>query len=109
MFLFTSQPQAYSVCSSCVRLRLTVKRVLPNSSYITACETESGDKSMPQPPDDNLLQLPVDQREVVILKHLRDRTLQQIAGETGRTVPVVAGRLRRGLAKLREVMEEPQG
>ena len=53
----------------------------------------------------SLLALPVDQREVVILKHLRERTLQQIAEETQRTVPAVAGLLRRGLATLREVME----
>lgn len=53
-----------------------------------------------------LLALPVDQREVVILKHLRERTLQQIAEETQRTVPAVAGLLRRGLATLREVMEK---
>ncbi len=54
----------------------------------------------------SLLELPVDQREVVILKHLRDRTLQQIADESGRTVPAVAGLLRRGLAKLREILEK---
>jgi RNA polymerase sigma-70 factor (ECF subfamily) len=54
----------------------------------------------------SLLALPVDQREVIILKHLRERTLQQIAEETQRTVPAVAGLLRRGLATLREVMDE---
>ena len=53
-----------------------------------------------------LAELPEEQREVVILKHIRDRTLQQIADESGRTVPAVAGLLRRGLAKLREILEE---
>jgi RNA polymerase sigma-70 factor (ECF subfamily) len=53
-----------------------------------------------------LTELPVEQREVVILKHIRERTLQQIADESGRTVPAVAGLLRRGLAKLREILEE---
>ncbi len=53
-----------------------------------------------------LMELPDDQREVVILKHLRNQTLQQIAEETERTVAAVAGLLRRGLAKLREVMEQ---
>lgn len=57
----------------------------------------------------SLLKLPADQRDVVIQKHLRNRTLQDIAVETHRTVPAVAGLLRRGLAQLREVMEEPQG
>lgn len=52
-----------------------------------------------------LLQLPVDQREVVILKHLRDRPLQQIADETGRSIASVAGLLRRGLAQLREILD----
>ena len=52
-----------------------------------------------------LAELPEEQREVVILKHLRDRRLQQIADESGRTVPAVAGLLRRGLAKLREILE----
>ncbi len=51
-----------------------------------------------------LMELPDDQREVVIFKHLRDFTLQQIAEETDRTVPAVAGLLRRGLARLREVL-----
>jgi len=52
-----------------------------------------------------LAELPDEQREVVILKHIRDRKLQQIADESGRTVPAVAGLLRRGLAKLREIPE----
>jgi RNA polymerase sigma-70 factor (ECF subfamily) len=54
---------------------------------------------------DALLELPVDQREVVILKHLRNRPLQQIADETGRTTASVAGLLRRGLAQLRQILE----
>lgn len=52
-----------------------------------------------------LMELPVDQREVVILQHLRDRSLQQIADETGRTTASVAGLLRRGLAQLRQILE----
>lgn len=52
-----------------------------------------------------LLVLPLDQREVVILKHLRDQPLQQIADDTGRSTASVAGLLRRGLAKLREMLE----
>ena len=53
----------------------------------------------------SLLKLPVDQRHVVIQKHLRNRTLQDIADETHRTVPAVAGLLRRGLATLRDIMD----
>jgi RNA polymerase sigma-70 factor (ECF subfamily) len=41
------------------------------------------------------------QREVVVLKHLRGWTLQQIAEHLGRSVPSVASFLRRGLEELR--------
>ena len=41
------------------------------------------------------------QREVVILKHCRGQTLQQIADHLGRTVPSVASLLQRGLEALR--------
>ena len=53
-----------------------------------------------------LLELPDDLREVVILKHLRNVPLQQIADQTERTAASVAGLLRRGLAKLRVVLED---
>lgn len=52
-----------------------------------------------------LLELPVEQREVVILKYLRDRPIQQIADETSRTTASVAGLLRRGLARLRRLLK----
>ncbi len=52
-----------------------------------------------------LLELPDEQREAVILKHLRDRTLQQIADQSGRTTASVAGLLRRGLAQLRTILD----
>ena len=50
---------------------------------------------------DALTALPEPQREVVVLKHLRGQTLQQIAEHIGRSVPAVAALLRRGLAELR--------
>ena len=53
---------------------------------------------------DALLELPEDQREVVIMKHLRGETLPRIADTLGRSVPAVAGLLRRGLEKLREIL-----
>lgn len=53
---------------------------------------------------DALLELPEDQRDVVIMKHLRGETLQRIAETMGRSVPAVAGLLRRGLEKLREIL-----
>jgi len=48
-----------------------------------------------------LADLPEPQREVVLLKHCRGQTLQQIADHLGRTVPSVASLLRRGLEALR--------
>ena len=54
---------------------------------------------------DALLQLPEDQREAVILKHLKNLPLQQIAEQTNRTTASVAGLLRRGLAQLRTILD----
>jgi RNA polymerase sigma-70 factor (ECF subfamily) len=51
---------------------------------------------------DALAALPEPQREVVVLKHLRGWTLQQIGEHLGRTVPAVASLLRRGLEDLRQ-------
>jgi RNA polymerase sigma-70 factor (ECF subfamily) len=50
---------------------------------------------------DALAALPELQREVVVLKHLRGWTFQQIAEHIGRSVPAVASLLRRGLETLR--------
>jgi RNA polymerase sigma-70 factor (ECF subfamily) len=50
---------------------------------------------------DALAALPEPMREVVVLKHLRGRTLKEIADHIGRTVPAVASLLRRGLEELR--------
>jgi RNA polymerase sigma-70 factor (ECF subfamily) len=50
---------------------------------------------------DAVAELPEPMREVVILKHCRGQTLQQIADHLGKTVPSVASLLRRGLEALR--------
>ncbi len=57
---------------------------------------------------DALADLPEPQREVVILKHCRGQTLQQIADHLGRTVPSVASLLRRGLEALRHRLAPPE-
>jgi RNA polymerase sigma-70 factor (ECF subfamily) len=49
--------------------------------------------------------LPTDQREVVLLKHCHGLSLNDIADRTDRTPAAVAGLLRRGLARLRELMD----
>jgi RNA polymerase sigma-70 factor (ECF subfamily) len=57
---------------------------------------------------DALAELPEPQREVVLLKHCRGWTLQQIADHIGRTVPAVASLLRRGLEALRHHLSPPE-
>lgn len=53
---------------------------------------------------DALAGLPREMRKIVVLKHCQGWTLQQIADETGKTVPSVASFLRRGLEQLRILM-----
>jgi RNA polymerase sigma-70 factor (ECF subfamily) len=55
---------------------------------------------------DALAELPENQREVVSLKHLQGKPLQEIADDTGRSLAATAGLLRRGLEGLRELMQE---
>ncbi len=50
--------------------------------------------------------LPPDQREVVLLKHCQGLTLVEIGIRTQRTPAAVAGLLRRGLERLRELLGE---
>jgi RNA polymerase sigma-70 factor (ECF subfamily) len=53
-----------------------------------------------------LASLPEDQRVAIELHHLRDGSVAEIAGIMGRTEAAVAGLLRRGLKKLRELLRE---
>ena len=50
--------------------------------------------------------LPDDQRVVVEMHHLRDDSVADIAAALGRTEAAVAGLLRRGLKKLRTLLQE---
>jgi RNA polymerase sigma-70 factor (ECF subfamily) len=49
--------------------------------------------------------LPDDQREVVLLKHCQGLALADIAAQLGRSPASVAGLLRRGLQRLREILD----
>jgi RNA polymerase sigma-70 factor, ECF subfamily len=53
-----------------------------------------------------LSQLPEDQRTAVELHHLQSRPVSDIAAEMRRTEASVAGLLRRGLKRLRELLQE---
>jgi RNA polymerase sigma-70 factor (ECF subfamily) len=53
-------------------------------------------------------ELPEDQQEVLVLHHCQGWQLDKIAAHMERTVPSVAGLLRRGLAKLRERLSGPE-
>jgi len=53
-----------------------------------------------------LVQLPDDQRTAIELHHLRDASVAEIAGRMQRTEPAVAGLLRRGLKKLRQLLQD---
>jgi RNA polymerase sigma-70 factor (ECF subfamily) len=51
-------------------------------------------------------QLPEDQRQVIEMHHLQGYFLADIAERLGRTEPAVAGLLRRGRKRLRELLEK---
>jgi RNA polymerase sigma-70 factor (ECF subfamily) len=55
---------------------------------------------------DALVQLPAEQCEVVVQRYLEGRSVASIADSLGRTVPAVAGLLRRGLEQLRSLLPE---
>ena len=58
---------------------------------------------------DALSRLPADQRLVIELRHLQGESLERIAAAIGRSLPAVAGLLRRGLQALRLDLQNLSG
>jgi RNA polymerase sigma-70 factor (ECF subfamily) len=56
-----------------------------------------------------LAQLPEMQRRAVVLRHFQKRSIPEIATELDRTEQAVAGLVKRGLQKLRELMADGDG
>ncbi len=54
-----------------------------------------------------LARLPEDQRLVIELHHLQGLSLEDVVRRLGRTEAAIAGLLRRGRRKLREILESP--
>ena len=54
---------------------------------------------------EGLAKLPDEQRDAVVLHHLQGWSLAQLAGHLQRSEASIAGLLRRGLKKLRELVE----
>ena len=52
--------------------------------------------------------LPEEQRQAVVLHHLQGQSAAEIAAQLGRTEIAVAGLLRRGIKKLRELLQEKE-
>ena len=53
---------------------------------------------------DCLLLLPTPQQEAIVLHHLREWTIAEVAAQLGRSEAAVAGLLHRGLRRLRQLM-----
>lgn len=55
---------------------------------------------------ESLAQLPEDQQRAIELKHLRGYSVDAISQEMGRSKTAIGGLLRRGMKRLREVMDD---
>lgn len=53
-----------------------------------------------------LVQLPDDQRQAVMLKHLHGKSLEEVAAAMDRSITAAGGLLKRGMSRLRELMAE---
>jgi RNA polymerase sigma-70 factor, ECF subfamily len=98
-----------------VAWRLAISRWRKNSNARTAwqrrADLEPGYTAGPDVENlalrDALQQLPVDQRTAIVLHHLCDLPVQDVAAEVGSPVGTVKARLSRGRAALAELLRDP--
>jgi RNA polymerase sigma-70 factor (ECF subfamily) len=99
-YLFTAaRNAAYMV----LRERRNAPGSLPENAPIVA-PVDKGRREEAEELSAALLGLPVEQREVVVLKIYQDMTFEQIAAVTGESQNTVASRLRYAMEKLREIL-----
>jgi RNA polymerase sigma-70 factor (ECF subfamily) len=98
-----------------VRREVELKQAVDESSYrLAVCGVSRepspsralGDKENALRLADALTRLPEPQRDAVTLKHLEGRPLFEVANLMNRSPAAVASLLRRGLARLRELLAE---
>ena len=98
-----------------IRREVNFEKALDESSlHLAACVSSRepspssilNDKESALRLADALAQLPDLQREAVVLKHIEGRSLVEVANLMERSPASVASHLRRGLTKLRELLEE---
>ncbi len=87
-----------------------VSRWRQASSRLRAYRRRGTDPDLPAPNEDHavlvaaLKQINADQRRAIVLHHLCDLSVEQVAAETGAPVGTVKARLSRGRAALAEVL-----
>lgn len=95
-----------------VALRLAVSRWRRSRNALTAWRRHGGPQDVPDmSPDavalmDALRQLPEAQRIAIVLHHLMDLPVEQVAAETGAPTGTVKARLARGRAALAPLLSE---
>lgn len=97
-----------------VARRLAVSRWRKTRNSLTAWRRRSDREDSTEPSEDHvalvaaLRQLPEAQRVAIVLHHLADLPVDQVAAETSSSVPAVKSRLQRGRTALAELLSYPE-
>ncbi|RJK94187.1 SigE family RNA polymerase sigma factor [Vallicoccus soli] len=98
-----------------VAWRLAVSRWRRTRNALTAWHRRADDQPVPPPSEDHaalaaaLRLLPAEQRRAVVLHHLCDLSVEQVAAETGAPTGTVKARLSRGRAALAAHLAQDDG